>query len=145
MTETTQKPTLEIEPEKHTVKVRKLRKPKAGEEKPAKRMAAESVDTAALAAQLAMAHRILGYVTGMPELSIQDEEAGRLASAIGDLVDHYGLTVTKPLVLWVNLLTVAGTIYVPRIIVIRHKRAEARKAQQTTDVLRELDKVAPVA
>lgn len=76
---------------------------------------------------------MLATISRTPELQLTKEESGKLATAINDVNELYDFSVLPPEVMaWINLLMVAGTIYVPRFLVIKSK---TKKKGQTINAV----------
>lgn len=94
---------------------------------------AERVDrekTGVLAQQIVAFHQIAAMATSIPELMIDEREAGLLATSIRELSAHYGPVVSGPAMLWVQFVGVAAMIYVPRVPQVALRLAAIRAERQ---------------
>jgi hypothetical protein len=72
---------------------------------------------------------MLAKLTNTAELELEPEEAARLAEAI-ERVDVFPSWLSEKQQAWVNLTIVAGTIYGPRLFVIRARHAREEKEKK---------------
>ena len=84
-------------------------------------------------------------MTGAPELFLSEEEASRLAGVVNDMVQEYGLSMSRKSMLVLNTLVVCGTIYLPRAIAMgqRIKREKMEQSHTLNSVERRPPVVAP--
>lgn len=74
-------------------------------------------------------HMMLASAVKAPELAISTEEAKMLSTAVGEVSKHYNFGIDEKTQAWVNLVMVAGGIYVPRIIMM----VKPKKKPQSTE------------
>lgn len=98
---------------------------RAGNARNAERMDREK--TGVLAQQIMAFHQIAAMATSVPELMIDEREAGLLAASVRELSAHYGPVVSGPAMLWVQFAGVAAMIYVPRVPLVAMRLAAMRK------------------
>ena len=88
-------------------------------------------DREALARSLKGTHGTLAFFLSMPELMISDVEATELAGAFADFAREFDFEPNPKVLATVNLIGVAGIVYVPRVVKVSQRvRAQkmARKA-----------------
>lgn len=99
--------------------------PKRG--RPSKKKA-EPLDANLLAQQMQGLHLIAVKITGMPELMLEDAEALMLSNAVVAVCDEYGLSMSGKTGALIQLLAVAGIVYIPRLVKVKarvaHMKAE---------------------
>src|SRR5581483_10488746 len=77
-------------------------------------------------------HTMLALISKTPELQLTKDESTKLAEAINEVNALYDFSVLPPEVMaWINLLIVAGGIYVPRFIAVKVKKG-TKKGQVIT-------------
>lgn len=85
-------------------------------------------DVAAMAKQLVGVHSLVAMITGIPEVQLHLQEAEQLASAISNVCDEYGLSISGKTGAALQLAAAAAMIYGPRALVISSKIAAAKAA-----------------
>jgi hypothetical protein len=85
----------------------------AGQKETPRAIGAEGV-----AAILVTVHAALVAVTKLPELEISEEEASKLARASVAVAKLYDVRASEKALAWANLLGIAGSIYVTRVLAI---------------------------
>lgn len=71
-----------------------------------------------------------------PIIAIESEQGEALAKSLVELSEHYGLTASKSVLLWINFAGTSAMIYGPKIYAIaqRHKKpptqTQARSAAE---------------
>lgn len=75
-------------------------------------------------------HAALASATNIPEIAINDDEGKHLARAIADVQQHYGAVLDPKTQAWVNLAIVAGSMYLPRVMIARARMQLAHAPQQ---------------
>lgn len=70
-------------------------------------------------------------LTKIPDLMITEQEAKALASAIVDVEAEYQIVIDRKLQVWLTLLGVSATIYVPKALTIKQKIVLAKQAKQS--------------
>jgi len=112
-------------PEENLEGVKKTRKPR--ESKPKVTRLEKNI----LSGQLRAGHQIAALVTGINELNISGDEAEALAVAISDVLQYHDIVVNPKAAAYLNLLTVAGMIYLPKgYAIYQRKKAAAIQPQQ---------------
>lgn len=81
----------------------------------------ESVDL--LAKQLAGIHNMAAMIMGEPVMILSETESVMLATALVGIAEEYGVMLTGKMAATLQLLGVAGMVYVPRFIDIQRKHA----------------------
>lgn len=138
-------------PPENEAPVKKQRKPR--ESKPR----ATKVEKNILADQLEAAHKIAALVTGVKELELGGSECEALALAITDVMVYHDIIVNPKTAAYINLLSVAGMVYLPRGYAIYTRRkldkinektppqdVEKPHEEQHFEVQVEGDKIQPV-
>lgn len=88
-----------------------------------------------LEAILLSAHSMLAMALKADELAIDRDEAKQLALAINEVQEYYDIKASQELMLWANVIGVAGAIYVPRFVAVYNNRkaaAEKKKQERET-------------
>lgn len=87
-------------------------------------------------------HEMAAAFTGVSDLALDKDESGKLAKAISDVGDHYGLATVfdDKTVAWVNLGQTIIAIYGTRLMTIRlksrmAKETAAQKAREQPQVI----------
>jgi len=103
--------------------------PKRGPGRP--RKVQFEIDQSALARQIKGAHGTAAFFFGLPELALDDKESAELASAFANFAREFDFEPNPKVMAAIELIGVAGFIYVPRVVRIsaRVKQAKARRAQ----------------
>jgi len=96
-----------------------------------------------LGAVLLTAHGLLSGVLKVPELALEESEAGELAKALDAVNSFYRVEVAEKTLAWINLSMVAGTIYGTRLIAIRERRVAARAERRANAPIRPTPQAAP--
>jgi len=79
-------------------------------------------------------HEILAKAVKVDLIKIDKAEANMLAKAIGEVSKFYPVKVDPKLAAWTNLVTVAASIYGPRVAVARMvAKAERDRARQEAE------------
>lgn len=71
---------------------------------------------------------MLASITRVEELAITPDESASLAGALHHVNSFYNIPMAEKTLAWVNLSMVAGTIYGTRILAIRARRQNTRRA-----------------
>ena len=66
-----------------------------------------------------------------PIIAIETAEGEALAKSFIDLSEHYGLTASRGVMLWVNLAGTAAMIYGSKILTIAKRPKQNKQSQQT--------------
>lgn len=66
-------------------------------------------------------HAIMAAFTGIEHLALDPTEAKTLSDGIMEVQRHYPIAIDPKTMAWVNLAVIAGSIYIPRVIVIRNE------------------------
>jgi hypothetical protein len=66
-------------------------------------------------------HLAGAFILKTPQLALDESESKQLADAISQVSELYDVPIDPRAVAWGNLIMVAGTIYVPRIIAIKNE------------------------
>lgn len=75
---------------------------------------------------------MLAGITRVSELAITSDESEQLATALATVSQFYDVQVAEKTVAWINLAMVGGMIYGTRLVAIRARRTEERKAKRET-------------
>jgi hypothetical protein len=74
---------------------------------------------------------MLSKIVSMEELAIEPDEAKQLAEALDRVNELYDFSALSPKAMaWINLLTVAGGIYGPRVLAVSLKPSKAKAKKQ---------------
>ncbi len=90
-------------------------------------------DRDALARSLKGTHGTVAFFLGMPELMISDVEAVELAGAFADFAREFDFEPNPKILATVNLIGVAGIVYVPRVVKVS-QRVRAQKLARKSAV-----------
>lgn len=77
-------------------------------------------------------HQTGALLTGIAESAIDDGEAENLARALVDVLKHRKVKLDRETLAWGNFLSVAGAVYLPRIIAVLAKRRAAQTNSRGT-------------
>lgn len=86
----------------------------------------------ALAGQIQGLHIVLATLTKSPIFVLAPQECEAMAGAIHNVGKHYNLDLGGPRAAIIQLIAVAGGIYMPRLVAIGAARAEARRQNSAT-------------
>lgn len=76
-------------------------------------------------------HAMLHVATGGLVPNLSTEQAKALTEAVGSLSAHYGVAITGPTVLWINLVATLATLYGPNaMLVIEHRMRNAKERRE---------------
>jgi len=89
------------------------------------------IDPSALARQIKGAHGTVAFFFGVPEFVLDDKESAELASAFANFAREFDFEPNPKVMAAVELIGVAGFIYVPRVmrVAARVKRTKAQRGQ----------------
>lgn len=80
-----------------------------------------------------MVHAGLAAVTQIDVLAIDPDEAKAMAEAAANVQRHYPSSMLDPVTMdWIGLIVTCGTIYGPRIAVMKMQRAERAEQNPPT-------------
>lgn len=101
---------------------------KRGRKPKSKGMGEEEIG--ALARQIQGIHSLAAMMTGLPELNINEFQAGMLAQSVARVSEEFGLAVTGKTGAILSLVATAAMVYAPKAMQIaeRVKQEKARKA-----------------
>lgn len=80
-----------------------------------------------------LVHAALANMTGVPELQISDDEGKALAQAIAEVQSFYGNVIDPKTEAWMKLAIVAGSTYVPRVMIARQRMAYEKAQRETNE------------
>ena len=89
-------------------------------------------DREALARSLKGTHGTLAFFLGMPELMISEAEAVELAGAFADFAREFDFEPNPKVLATVNLIGVAGIVYVPRVVKVSQRVRAQKLARKST-------------
>lgn len=73
-------------------------------------------------------HAMVAAFTKTPEMVLESDESKPLAIAVADVAKHYDIPgVDAVVVAWVGLIMVAGKVYVPRYLLVKHRLDQEAK------------------
>lgn len=100
------------------------------------RRKSEEKDSANLSTILYSMHLMLAKITSIEEFQLDKDESKQLAEAIDEVNSLYDFSVIPPKAMaWINLCTVAGTVYGPRFMAHSLKpKGEKRKPKQPVTI-----------
>lgn len=79
------------------------------------------------------AHAVAARWLQIPELMINDRDALKLATALGEVAAQYDLSVSPRTQAWIMLGVTAGAVYVPRGMAVFDRVRAAKAASSTID------------
>jgi hypothetical protein len=71
---------------------------------------------------------MLALILKSPAMAITDDEAKRLALALKNLAQFYSITPNPQVMAWIQLLTVAASIYGPKLMILAAQQRAAKAA-----------------
>ncbi len=83
----------------------------------------------ALTNTLIIVHAGIASATKVPELSIEDDEAKVLATAVASVLEEFDIQPDPKVQAIVGLVIAAGSIYGPRVYLIRERQKEQRRVK----------------
>lgn len=87
-----------------------------------------SVDT--LAKTLMVFHQGIAVATSTPEMMIDQDEGEILARATVNVLDQYDFTPDPKIQAIIGMVMAAGTVYAPRVVLIRARLAQQAKERE---------------
>lgn len=76
----------------------------------------KKVDRKQFTQQVVGVHNLLAVLTKEPMLAITTEEGDALASACADIIEEYGLAMSRRALLWGNLVGAVAIVYGPKVL-----------------------------
>jgi hypothetical protein len=86
-----------------------------------------------LARTLQGLHLSLAFLTKIEELAIEEQEANALATAIDGVLQEFDLSMSPQAQAIANLAMVAGSIYLPRIYMIKMAKAQKEAEEKAKE------------
>jgi len=80
--------------------------------------------------QIEGAHKIAALLFRSAELAISSEDSKKLALSIKNLAQFYEISPNPKTIAWFQLLTIAASIYVPRVGLIAMRKANEKRQRQ---------------
>jgi hypothetical protein len=94
-------------------------------------------DRATLKTQLFGLHQLGAALSHTPQVAITMPQADALGESLADICEHYGLTASKEVMLWISLGATCAGIYGPKIVPAMLKaKATASKPKPPATPLR---------
>lgn len=87
-------------------------------------------DLDALAKQVMGLHQLASIATGIPELTISEQESKMLGGSLATVAEEYGLELSGKTGAMFQLIAVCGMIYVPKFAVLKTRVAEAKARRE---------------
>lgn len=88
----------------------------------------QKVDRKQFTNQIVGVHKLLAALTKQPIVAVTEAEGEALACACADIIEEYGLAMSRRALLWCNLISAVAIVYGPRVAmamaVAKNKRQE---------------------
>lgn len=95
-----------------------------------RKKAGNSASLDALTNTLIIVHAGIASATKVPELSIEEDEAKVLATAVASVLEEFDIQPDPKVQAIVGLVVAAGSIYGPRMYLIRERKKAQRKVKE---------------
>ena len=98
--------------------------------------ASHSASLDALTGTLVIVHAGLASATKVPEIAVDETEARVLATAVSDVLEQFDIQPDPKIQAIVGLVIAAGSIYGPRMYLVRERQKTAkREKQRPTEII----------
>lgn len=95
----------------------------------------QKVDRKQFTNQIVGVHKLLAALTKQPAVIVTEAEGEALACACADIIEEYGLAMSRRALLWGNLVSAVAIVYGPRVAmamaVAKNKRQENKPLKNT--------------